>query len=179
MRFFVSFSATKILYLFSNNLTKGPLSLSKFSIKIFVKENLDKENLDKVSVVTIKVFFYHFFQRIGGKSCKHEKMAPTLKNYENIAVTCLARKRNVTASRSAADMASRSLVSCLSNSGLTFSRSILNVVLSILKIGYGYQYTYPIRRRFTRSTCYRRNVNKDGNGHRVVSKYCPKGAEEL
>ena len=30
---------------------KGPLSLSKFSIKNFVKENLDK-----VSVVTIKVF---------------------------------------------------------------------------------------------------------------------------
>jgi hypothetical protein len=28
-------------------------------------------------------------------------------------------------------------------------------------IGYGYQYTYPIRRRFTRSTCYRRNVSKD------------------
>jgi hypothetical protein len=30
-------------------------------------------------------------------------------------------------------MASWSLVSCLSISGLTFSRSILNVVLSILK----------------------------------------------
>jgi hypothetical protein len=28
-------------------------------------------------------------------------------------------------------------------------------------IGYGYQHTYPIRRRFTRSTCYRQNVSKD------------------
>jgi hypothetical protein len=27
--------------------------------------------------------------------------------------------------------------------------------------GYGYQYTYPIRRCFTRSTCYRRNVSKN------------------
>jgi hypothetical protein len=35
-------------------------------------------------------FFYHLCQRIGWKSCKHEKMAPTLTNYENIAVTlCL------------------------------------------------------------------------------------------
>ena len=48
---------------------KGPLSLSKFSIKNFVKE---------------------LEGRIGGKSCKHEQMAPTLTNYENIAVTlCL------------------------------------------------------------------------------------------
>ena len=48
---------------------KGPLLLSKFSIKNFVKE---------------------LEGRIGGKSCKHEKMAPTLTNYENIAVTlCL------------------------------------------------------------------------------------------
>ena len=65
------------------------MSLSKFSIKNFVKENLDK-----VSVVTIKVFFIIFVKelerRIVGKSCKHEKMAPTLTNYENIAVTlCL------------------------------------------------------------------------------------------
>ena len=45
----------------------------------------------------------------------------------------VARKRNVTASRSAPDMVSWSLVSCLSTSGLTFSRSILNVALSILK----------------------------------------------
>ena len=59
------------------------MSLSKFSIKNFVKENLDK-----VSVVTINVFFIIFV--VGGKSCKHEKMAPTLTNYENIAVTlCL------------------------------------------------------------------------------------------
>ena len=65
-----------------HNNTQGPLSLSKFSIKNFVKENLNKENLDS--------FFYHLCQRIGGKSCKHEKMAPTLTNYENIAVTlCL------------------------------------------------------------------------------------------
>jgi hypothetical protein len=52
---------------------------------------LPKKNLDKVSVVTIKVFFIIFVKklegRIGGKSCKHEKMAPTLTNYENIAVT--------------------------------------------------------------------------------------------
>jgi hypothetical protein len=65
------------------------LSLSKFSIKNFVKENLDK-----VSVVTIKVFFIIFVKEseeiIGGKSCKHDKMAPTLTKYENIAVTlCL------------------------------------------------------------------------------------------
>ena len=47
-----------------------------------------------MSVVTIKVFFIIFVKelegRIGGKSCKHEKVVPTLTNYENIAVTlCL------------------------------------------------------------------------------------------
>ena len=78
---------------------KGPFSLSKFSIKNFVKENLDKEDLDKedldkedldkVSVVTIKVF-RSSLSKIWRKSCKHEKMVPTLTKYENIAVTlCL------------------------------------------------------------------------------------------
>ena len=67
----------------------NPLPLSKFSIKNFVKENLDK-----ASVVTIKVVFIIFVKEleggIGGKSCKHEKVVPTLTNYENIAVTlCL------------------------------------------------------------------------------------------
>ena len=34
--------------------------------------------------------FDHLCQRIGGKSCKHDKMAPILTNYENVAVTlCL------------------------------------------------------------------------------------------
>ena len=34
--------------------------------------------------------FDHLCQRIGGKSCKHETMAPTLTNYENIVITlCL------------------------------------------------------------------------------------------
>ena len=47
-----------------------------------------------MSVVTIKVFLIIFVKelevRIGGKSCKHDKMAPTLTNYEYIAVTlCL------------------------------------------------------------------------------------------
>jgi hypothetical protein len=37
-------------------------------------------------------FFYHLCQRIGWKSCKHEKMAPTLTNYENIAVTLCLKK---------------------------------------------------------------------------------------
>jgi hypothetical protein len=36
------------------------------------------------------IFVKELEGRIGGKSCKHEKMAPTLTNYENIAVTlCL------------------------------------------------------------------------------------------
>ena len=41
-------------------------------------------------LLSLSKFFDHLCQRIGGKSCKHEKMAPTLTNYENIAVTlCL------------------------------------------------------------------------------------------
>ena len=35
-------------------------------------------------------FLIIFVKKIGGKNCKHEKMTPTLTNYENIAVTlCL------------------------------------------------------------------------------------------
>ena len=48
--------------------------------------------------------------------------------------------------------------------GFSFSPPLadLEYILRIRAfIGYGYQYTYPIRRRFTRSTCYRRNVSKD------------------
>ena len=38
------------------------------------------------------IFVKELEGRIGGKSCKNEKMAPTLTNYENIAVTlCLMR----------------------------------------------------------------------------------------
>ena len=41
-------------------------------------------------LLSLSKFFYHLCQRTGGKCCKHEKMAPTLTNYENIAVTlCL------------------------------------------------------------------------------------------
>ena len=41
-------------------------------------------------LLSLSKFFDHLCQRIGGKSCKHEKMAQTLTNYENIAVTlCL------------------------------------------------------------------------------------------
>jgi hypothetical protein len=41
-------------------------------------------------LLSLSKLFDHLCQRIGGKSCKHEKMAPTLTNYENIAVTlCL------------------------------------------------------------------------------------------
>ena len=55
---------------------KGPLSLSK---KTWTK-----------CLLSLSKFFYHLCQRIGEKSCKHEKMTPTLTNYENIAVTlCL------------------------------------------------------------------------------------------
>ena len=38
-------------------------------------------------LLSLSKFCGHLCQIIGGKSCKHEKMAPTLTNYENIAVT--------------------------------------------------------------------------------------------
>ena len=37
-----------------HNNTQGPLSLSKFSIKNFVKENLNKENLDSFFIIFVK-----------------------------------------------------------------------------------------------------------------------------
>jgi hypothetical protein len=80
--------------------TKGPLSQSKFSIKNFVIENLDK-----VSVVTEWWDDVYKTKAHGNKKVGKGKS--------------VARKRNVTASHSAAGMASRSLVSCLSISCLT------------------------------------------------------------
>jgi hypothetical protein len=55
----------------------------------FPSKTLSKKTWTKC-LLSLSKFFEHLCQRIGGKSCKHEKMAPTLTNYENIAVTlCL------------------------------------------------------------------------------------------
>jgi hypothetical protein len=55
----------------------------------FPSKNLSKKTWTKC-LLSLSKFVDHLCQRIGGKSCKHGKMAPTLTNYENIAVTlCL------------------------------------------------------------------------------------------
>ena len=55
----------------------------------FPSKTLSKKTWTKC-LLSLSKFFDHLCQRIGGKSCKHEKMASTLTNYENIAVTlCL------------------------------------------------------------------------------------------
>jgi hypothetical protein len=55
----------------------------------FPLKTLSKKTWTKC-LLSLSKFVDHLCQRIGGKSCKHEKMAPTLTNYENIAVTlCL------------------------------------------------------------------------------------------
>jgi hypothetical protein len=59
------------------------------TIKVF-HQKLCQRKLGQSVCCHYQSFFYHLCQRIGGKSCKHEKMAPTITNYENIAVTlCL------------------------------------------------------------------------------------------
>ena len=85
MNFSHSFYTTsRSLYNICRYRCKGPLSLSKFSIKIFVKENLDK-----VSVVTIKVLII-FVKELERNLVNMNKWLQTLTNYENIAVTlCL------------------------------------------------------------------------------------------
>ena len=50
-----------------------------------------------------------------------------------IHILPVARKHNVTANRSAGEIASRSMVSLLAISGFTFARSPLNIALSIRK----------------------------------------------
>jgi hypothetical protein len=62
------------------------------NIKInYVLSNFPSKTLSKKTwtkcLLSLSKFFDHLCQRIGGKSCKHEKMAPTLTKYENIAVT--------------------------------------------------------------------------------------------
>ena len=55
----------------------------------FPSKTLSKKTWTKCLLSLSKVFD-DLCQRIGGKSCKHEKMAPTVTIYENIAVTlCL------------------------------------------------------------------------------------------
>ena len=55
----------------------------------FPSKTLSKKTWTKC-LLSLSKFFDHLCQRIGEKSCQHEKMAPTLTNYENIAVTlCL------------------------------------------------------------------------------------------
>jgi hypothetical protein len=67
-----------------NNILKARCHYQSFPSKTLSKKTWTK------CLLSLSKFFDHLCQRIGGKSCKHEKMASTLTNYENIAVTlCL------------------------------------------------------------------------------------------
>ena len=71
------------------NCIKARCHYQSFPSKTLSKNTWTKKTWTKC-LLSLSKFFYHLCQRIGGKSCKHEKMAPTITNYENIAVTlCL------------------------------------------------------------------------------------------
>jgi hypothetical protein len=74
----------KILNIKINYVLKARCHYQSFPSKTLSKKTWTK------CLLSLSKFFDHLCQRIGGKSCKHEKMAPTLTKYENIAVTlCL------------------------------------------------------------------------------------------
>ena len=71
-----------------NNLLRPVVTIKVFHQK-FGQRKLGQSVCCHYQSVLI-IFVKELEGRIGGKSCKHEKMAPTLTNYENIAVTlCL------------------------------------------------------------------------------------------